>query len=102
MHSNSYTIIFTSIVTIILGSFLSIANGTLKERQEINVENDSKKNILSSLGHRPQPESSWTSDDIKRIFAQKIDAYVLNAKGDHTDIDPKSIDTEADKENLPI
>jgi len=102
MHSNSYTIFFTSIVTIILGSFLSIANGTLKDRQDFNVENDSKKNILTSLGHRPESDRSWTSDDIKRIFEQKIDAYVLNAKGDHTDIDPKSIDTETDKENLPI
>lgn len=102
MHSNSYTIIFTSIVTIILGSFLSIANGTLKERQDLNIENDSKKNILSSLGYRPESDRSWTSDDIKRIFEQKIDAYVLNAKGGHTDIDPKSIDTETDKKNFPI
>ena len=54
MHSNSYTIIFTSVVTIVLGGFLSVAAGTLKETQELNVKNDSKKNILASLGYKPE------------------------------------------------
>ena len=43
MHSNKYTIGFMTIVTVILGSFLSVAAGSLKEIQELNVENDSKK-----------------------------------------------------------
>ena len=102
MHSNSYTIIFTSVVTIILGGFLSIAAGTLKEIQELNVENDSKKNILSSLGYKPIGEESWSSDDITKIFEDNIDAYVLNTKGTRMDIDPSNINTETDKENFPI
>ena len=52
MHSNSYTIVFMSIVTILLGSFLSVAAGTLKDIQDLNVENDSKKNILTCLGYK--------------------------------------------------
>ena len=52
MHSNSYTIFFMSVVTVLLGSFLSVAAGTLKEMQELNVEIDSKKNILSCLGYK--------------------------------------------------
>ena len=102
MHSNSYTIIFTSIVTIILGSFLSIAAGTLKETQDLNVENDSKKNILSSLGYKPGFDKPWTSDEITRIFEENIDAYVLDKNGYRTNNDPRSIDTETDNENLPI
>jgi len=102
MHSNSYTIIFTSVVTIILGGFLSVAAGTLKEIQELNVENDSKKNILSSLGYKPIGEESWSSDDITKIFEDNIDAYVLDTKGNRTDIDPSNINTETDKENFPI
>lgn len=102
MHSNSYTIIFTSVVTIILGGFLSVAAGTLKEIQELNVENDSKKNILSSLGYKPIGEESWSSDDITKIFEDNIDAYVLNTKGTRMDIDPSNINTETDKENFPI
>ena len=102
MHSNSYTIIFTSVVTIILGGFLSIAAGTLKETQELNVKNDSKKNILASLGYKPEGENTWSSDDITKLFEQNIDAYVLNADGDRTNTDPASINTETDNENFPI
>ena len=102
MHSNSYTIIFTSVVTIILGGFISVAAGTLKEIQDLNVENDSKKNILSSLGYKPISEESWSSNDITKIFEDNIDAYVLNTEGNRMDIDPSNINTETDKENLPI
>ena len=102
MHSNSYTIVFTSIVTIILGGFLSVAAGTLKEIQELNVENDSKKNILSSLGYEPDSNQLWTSDDIRKLFKLNIEAYVLNSNGERTNTDPATINTEVDKENLPI
>jgi len=102
MHSNSYTIVFTSIVTIILGGFLSVAAGTLKEIQELNVENDSKKNILSSLGYEPNSDQLWTSDDITKLFELNIEAYVLNSNGERTNTDPATINTEVDKENLPI
>jgi len=102
MHSNSYTIIFTSVVTIILGGFISVAAGTLKEIQDLNVENDSKKNILSSLGYKPISEESWSSNDITKIFEDNIDAYVLNTEGNRMDIDPSNINTETDKENFPI
>ena len=102
MHSNSYTIIFTSVVTIILGGFISVAAGTLKEIQDLNVENDSKKNILSSLGYKPISEESWSSNDITKIFEDNIDAYVLNTEGNRLDIDPSNINTETDKENFPI
>ena len=98
MHSNSYTIIFTSIVTIVLGGFLSIAAGTLKKTQELNVKNESKKNILASLGYKPEGENTWSSDDITKLFEQNIDAYVLNADGDRTNTDPASINTETDNE----
>ena len=56
MHSNSYTIIFTSIVTIILGGFLSVAAGTLKEIQDLNdrfvcllVSRDKLTDVVSNL-----------------------------------------------------
>ena len=94
---------FTSIVTIILGGFLSVAAGTLKETQDLNVENDSKKNILASLGFfKPEGESKWSSDDITKLFEENIDAYVLDSNGERTSVDPSSVDTETDKENFPI
>ncbi len=102
MYSNSYTIIFMAVITILLGSFLSIAAGQLEDIQELNVENDSKKNILSCLGYKESQDKPWTSNDIKKIFENNIDAYVLNSKGNRTDKDPKLVDPETDNENYPI
>ena len=68
MHSNKYTLGFMTIVAVILGSFLSIAAGSLKEIQELNVENDSKKNILSCLGFKEDPKSPWGPDEIQNKF----------------------------------
>ena len=38
MHSNSYTLTFTSIITIFLGLMLSVAATSLKPKQEKNIE----------------------------------------------------------------
>jgi len=102
MHSNSYTIMFTSIVTIILGGFLSVAASSLKDIQDMNVENDSKKNILSSLGYRAEENSPWSSTDITKIYQSNIVSFVLDVDGNRTEIDPKSINPEIDIENFPI
>ena len=102
MHSNKYTIGFMTIVTVILGSFLSVAAGSLKEIQELNVENDSKKNILSCLGFKEDPKNPWEADEIQNIFNKNITAIVLDINGNKTDIDPKTIDAETDENNFPI
>ena len=102
MHSNSYTIIFTSIVTIILGFFLSVLAGSLGATQKANIDNDIKKNILVSLGYKPANNNLWTSDYIQELFDNNIDAFVMDKNGKRTLEDPRSIDTENDIENLPI
>jgi len=102
MHSNKYTLGFMTIVTVILGSFLSVAASSLKEMQELNIENDSKKNILSCLGYKEDIENPWSPDEIQNIFNQNITAMVLDSDGNKTQIDPKTIDAETDENNFPI
>ena len=102
MHSNVYTIIFTSIVTVLLGSFISTAAGTLEEKQDLNVENDRKKNILRCFGYKQDPQNPWTDNDIKTIFENNIDSYVVNANGVKVNVDPNTINPESDSENFPI
>ena len=46
MRSDTYTIVFTTIVTVVLGLGLSVTADSLRERQSINEELDIKKNIL--------------------------------------------------------
>ncbi len=102
MRSNTYTLVFTSIVTIVLGFFLALAADGLRDLQDLNVENDMKKNILLSLGFKPGDETPWSSDDIQKLFEENIEALVLDASGQRTEKDPKEIDTEKDVEFLPI
>ena len=102
MRSNTYTLVFTSIVTIVLGFFLALAADGLRDLQDLNVENDMRKNILLSLGFKPGAETPWTSDEIQKLFEENIEALVLDASGQRTEKDPKEIDTEKDLEFLPI
>ncbi len=102
MHSNRYTLIFTSLLTIILASFLSIAAGNLDQLQKLNVELDSKKNILSSLGYKEPSDKKWSTSDILALFQDNIESFVLDKQGNKTDKDIKSIDSEKDYENMPI
>ena len=102
MRSNTYTLVFTSIVTIVLGFFLALAADGLRDLQDLNVENDMRKNILLSLGFKPGAETPWTSDDIQKLFEENIEALVLDASGQRTEKDTKEIDTEKNVEFLPI
>ncbi|MDP6628175.1 MAG: NADH:ubiquinone reductase (Na(+)-transporting) subunit C, partial [Candidatus Marinimicrobia bacterium] len=97
-----YTLVFISIVTIVLGFFLALAADGLRDLQNLNVENDMKKNILLSLGFKPGDETPWSSDDIQKLFQENIETLVLDASGQRTEKDPKEIDTEKDVELLPI
>ena len=102
MHSNKYTLIFTSVLTIILASLLSIAAGSLDQIQKLNVEIDSKKNILTSLGFKESHDEKWTTNDILELFKNNIESYVLDKDGNQIEINIKSIDPENDYDNMPI
>lgn len=51
-NSNSYTIIYASVLVIIVAFLLAFVNSSLREKQNKNVELDTKKQILASLGIR--------------------------------------------------
>ena len=102
MHSNTYTIFFTSIMTIILGIILSTVSGKLKATQEEQVENDSKKNILISLGYVEPFDNPWTSTDIKNIFERNIETYLLDTLGNRKEKNTKSKDNDEEIRSLPL
>lgn len=84
-QSNSYTLIFTGIVTIILGFLLSIAATSLKEKQELNVAIDIKKNILRSLDFPETQDEPWTIEIIQEMFDKNIISYVVDGTGEKVD-----------------
>ena len=80
MRSDTYTIIFTSVVTIVLGLVISFTADSLRDRQEINEALDIKKNILSVLGYN-QAISVWTDDKIQSVYERNIKEIFIDASG---------------------
>ena len=80
MRSDTYTIIFTSAVTIVLGLVISFTADSLRDRQEINEALDIKKNILSVLGYN-QALSVWTDDKIQSVYERNIKEISIDANG---------------------
>ena len=68
MHSNRYTLIFAMTITIVLAFFLSLADSSLKEKYEKNVEVDIRKNILISLGFSPTDVLLMNNKNVESIF----------------------------------
>ena len=48
-NSNSYTIIYAAIMVVIVAFLLAFVSSSLKEIQYKNVEQDTKKQILSAI-----------------------------------------------------
>ena len=99
MHSNRYTLIFTTLVTMILAFILSSAYSSLEDITNSNIQADIKKNILSSLGFAPSNKVPWTTENVEQIFKESIVSFVVDKSGNvipgklPQDIDPK-VDTE--------
>jgi len=102
MRSNSYTLIFTSVITIFMGFLLSVAATSLKPLQEINIEIDMKKNILGALGLKPESSSKWTIEEVQSVYKKNIVGLVLDKNGEKTNKNPKEIDTEKNMDFFPI
>ena len=91
-NSNSYTLIYASVMVILVAGLLSFAAISLKPLQTKNIEIEAKQNILASVN------IVASSDDAERIYSEKIiNTYVVNSKGDKVEGDAFSINMK--KEN---
>ena len=102
MQSNAYTLIFTSITTIILGFLLSFVSTSLKETQEINEEIDIMKNILYSLEFNEE-DRSWTGEEVKKLFDSSVIQKVVNIDGEVIEnLTPSEIPTGKMETQFPL
>ena len=80
MRSDAYTIIFTMIISVILGLGLSATRDSLRERQLLNIELDIKKKILSVLGF--DQTGDWTDKDIQSMYDNNINEIIISSVGE--------------------
>ena len=72
-NSNSYTIIYASVMVVIVAFLLAFVNSSLRDLQGKNVELDTKKQILSALGIREV-------EDAEAKFAEVVKEDMLVAE----------------------
>lgn len=77
-NSNVYTILYATIVVVIVAFLLAAVSSALKERSESNERNDKKKQILASLNIRNVENNKVTEMYSQYILADRV----VNAKGE--------------------
>lgn len=102
-QSNSYILIYSAILTVVCGGLLALASEGLKEKQQANVAQEAKKNILSTVMELKE------GDDINALYDKSVNAYVIDFNGnkiegaDPTKIVPKVEWKKAQQERqLPV
>lgn len=94
-NSNSYTIIYASVMVVIVAFLLAFVSSSLREKQNKNVELDTKKQILSALNIRE-------ADDAEKVYSDYIKSDMLvNEDGSLTKYDGSFVTAyeKAAKEN---
>lgn len=82
-QSNTYTILYSSVMVIIVGALLAVTYGALKPKQQENIAIDKQQQILSAV--RIVPESH---DVVTEAYNHYItDAFVVNTAGDTVSTD---------------
>lgn len=80
-NSNTYQIVYSAIMVVIVGAMLALVYMTLKPKQDINRDNDTRKQILAAIGVTPETDSDVASDFKSHIIKE----YVVNENGEVTD-----------------
>ena len=103
MHSNRYTLFFVFIITVILGTLLSVTKENLKVKQEDNLRADVNKTILRSLEFEEEENNPWSNEKVEEIFNNSIVGLCVDSEGNKIDnVILEEVDIEKDIERLPV
>ncbi|MDE6576571.1 MAG: NADH:ubiquinone reductase (Na(+)-transporting) subunit C, partial [Muribaculaceae bacterium] len=87
-QSNTYTIIYSTVLVLVVGVVLSVVYQALRPKQLENIADDTKKQILASARIVPTEGQS-----ISELFASHIkESYIVNDKGEKIDPSQNAFD----------
>ncbi|MCQ2974841.1 MAG: NADH:ubiquinone reductase (Na(+)-transporting) subunit C [Bacteroidales bacterium] len=77
VQKNSYTIIYASIMVVAVAAILTAVSFGLKDRQQNNIDNEKRQNILKTVNVEANDENA------AQLFEQTVkEAFVVNEKGE--------------------
>ena len=77
VNSNKYTFIFATVMVIVVATLLALASESLKPMQKMNVANEKRQNILTSIGVEVDAAEAEAAYD-----ENLVEALVLDANGE--------------------
>lgn len=104
-NKNSYTLIYATVMVVVVALTLAFVSSALKETQESNKRLDKMKQILNSLN------VNLENQDAEKLFDEYItESLILNSQGEVVNSDIKAFDIDIKKElakpleerNLPL
>ncbi len=75
-QSNSYIILYATILSVVCAGMLVGANLLLKDRQNANIELEQKTSILATVMTLEE------GADIEKLYRENVREFVINAEGD--------------------
>lgn len=98
-NSNVYTILYAAVMVIIVAFLLVFVSQTLKARQDANIVNDTKQQILSALNMRDLPDVAGTyAKVVKADKLMKDNGELADYNGDFN----TTYKSEFDKKNYHV
>lgn len=89
-QSNTYIIVFSAVLTIVLGGLISLAAIGLRPMQDMQVALDTQKNILGAV------MSLSPSDDVPAIYEERIESLVVDINGEEvTEVEGEPVIAES-------
>lgn len=92
-NSNSYTIIYSTILVVLVAVVLSFVALTLKDRQQKNVDTETRQSILMSVNQAGEADKADNKNQyIENEYNKYItDSYLVNAEGEKVEGDAFSL-----------
>ena len=87
-QGNTYTIIYSAVIVLIVGIVLSMVYQALRPEQLDNIANDTKRQILAAVHVTPQDKA-----EIPALYEMTItDSYIVNYRGDKVEPSREAFD----------
>lgn len=89
-NSNVYIVIYIIVMVVLVGSALAYTAMTLRSRQQENMDNDKRRQILAALHIVPQKDS--IAAEYNKVI---VDQFIVNSAGERVDGNAFTVDVAA-------